>query len=67
VRLGDIAITGRSANNFDLLRLAAALFVLFAHSFNLLGRPAPFVKSLAPIEFGFIGVVCATSSVPHPW
>jgi peptidoglycan/LPS O-acetylase OafA/YrhL len=55
--LEDIATTGRRANNFDLLRLIAALFVLFAHSFNLLGLPAPFPKSLAPIEFGFIGVL----------
>jgi peptidoglycan/LPS O-acetylase OafA/YrhL len=39
--LDRLATEGRSRNNFDLLRLIAALLVLFAHSFNLLNVPEP--------------------------
>jgi peptidoglycan/LPS O-acetylase OafA/YrhL len=56
MRLDSFAQTGRATNNFDLLRLSAAILVVFAHSFNLLKLPEPFL-SIAPMGWGFIGVL----------
>lgn len=56
MRLDDVSSSGRASNNFDLLRLIAALFVVFAHSFDLLRIPEPF-PHLAGLSWGFLGVV----------
>src|SRR3954470_23246436 len=50
--LDRLATEGRSRNNFDVLRLIAAMLVLFAHSFDLLGRPEP----LGYLGWGDVGV-----------
>jgi peptidoglycan/LPS O-acetylase OafA/YrhL len=57
MRLAHLSDTGRSSNNFDLLRLLAATFVVFAHSFDLLKRPEPFPSLLEDRAWGFIGVL----------
>jgi peptidoglycan/LPS O-acetylase OafA/YrhL len=44
------------ANNFDLLRLLAAVLVVFAHSFDLLKLPEPLL-SIAPAGWGYVGVL----------
>jgi peptidoglycan/LPS O-acetylase OafA/YrhL len=56
VRLGHFTDTGRAANNFDLLRLLAAILVIFAHSFDLLKLPEPFL-SVVPAGWGYVGVL----------
>ena len=43
-------------NNFDVLRLLAASFVLFSHSYALTGHPEPFAD-VSGWTFGEIGVV----------
>jgi len=44
-------------NNFDGLRLFAALLVLFSHSFSAAGRPEPLIERIGGQEtFGTIGV-----------
>ena len=43
-------------NNFDVLRLLAASFVLFSHSYALVGHPEPFAD-VSGWTFGEIGVV----------
>lgn len=55
-RLADYAAAGRGSNNFDLLRLLAATFVVFAHSFDLLAAPEPLMRTLG-VSWGDIGVV----------
>jgi len=40
-------------NNFDFIRIVAALMVLFTHQFDLMRQPAPI---LFPIGFGELGV-----------
>ena len=52
LRLDQLATEGRSKNNFDVLRLIAALLVLFGHSFDLLNRPQPG----GYLGWGFVGV-----------
>jgi peptidoglycan/LPS O-acetylase OafA/YrhL len=56
VRLDHFTKTGRTANNFDLLRLLAAILVIFAHSFDLLKRPEP-LTSIVPAGWGYVGVL----------
>ena len=47
---------GRSENNFDLLRLIAALMVLFGHSFDLTGTAEP-LNQLNEVGWGSVGVL----------
>jgi peptidoglycan/LPS O-acetylase OafA/YrhL len=56
VRLDHLTETGRTANNFDLLRLLAAIAVVFAHSFDLLKLPEPLL-SIVPFGWGYLGVL----------
>jgi peptidoglycan/LPS O-acetylase OafA/YrhL/predicted O-methyltransferase YrrM len=56
VRLDHLSDTGRARNNFDLLRLFAAIFVVFEHSFALLKIPAPF-PHIEGMSWGFVGVL----------
>lgn len=56
LRLDHASAGGRGANNFDLLRLAAALFVVLAHSFDLLRIPEPF-PNLRGMSWGFVGIL----------
>jgi peptidoglycan/LPS O-acetylase OafA/YrhL len=56
VRLGRAADDSRDHNNFDLLRLLAALSVLFGHSFDLLGHDEPFPR-LRYVDWGYVGVL----------
>jgi peptidoglycan/LPS O-acetylase OafA/YrhL len=56
VRLDHFTETARTANNFDLLRLVAAILVVFAHSFDLLQLPEPFL-GIAPAGWGYVGVL----------
>jgi peptidoglycan/LPS O-acetylase OafA/YrhL len=51
--LDRFATEGRSRNNFDVLRLIAALLVLFAHSFDLIQRPEPLGDN---VGWGNVGV-----------
>jgi peptidoglycan/LPS O-acetylase OafA/YrhL len=53
-RLADAP--GRHRNNFDLLRLIAASFVVLAHSFDLLNLPEPF-PHVAEGSWGNLGVL----------
>ena len=46
--------TGDRANNFDVLRLVAAVMVLVSHSFALSGQGEPHLGGLA---LGTLGVV----------
>jgi peptidoglycan/LPS O-acetylase OafA/YrhL len=57
VSLADAADRRRDRNNFDLLRLLAATFVVFAHSFDLLYRTEPFPQLGGDINWGFVGVL----------
>jgi peptidoglycan/LPS O-acetylase OafA/YrhL len=54
LRLDRAHEQGRSLNNFDLLRLLGATFVVFAHSFPVANRPIPFVLD---VPWGEVGVV----------
>lgn len=56
MRLDQLSNTGRSRNNFDLLRLFAAILVVFEHSFALLKIPAPF-PPIEGMSWGFVGVL----------
>jgi peptidoglycan/LPS O-acetylase OafA/YrhL len=58
LRIDHAALQGRAVNNFDLLRLVAAMLVMVAHSFELT-RPKP---ERAPVTFmheawGELGVI----------
>jgi peptidoglycan/LPS O-acetylase OafA/YrhL len=55
-RLDALAVGGRRANNFDLLRLLAALMVVLAHSFDLVNDPEPF-PHLRVLTWGTLGVI----------
>jgi peptidoglycan/LPS O-acetylase OafA/YrhL len=57
MRLHHLSDAGRDRNNFDLLRLIAAIFVVFAHSFDLLKVPEPFPGLLEGLSWGFLGVL----------
>lgn len=52
--LDRVASERREENNFDLLRLFAAVLVLFAHSFDLLGLDEPIVHAFS---WGDLGVL----------
>jgi peptidoglycan/LPS O-acetylase OafA/YrhL len=54
--IDDASLDGR--NNFHLLRLVAALLVLFAHSYHLLGRAAeePIGRWFARLDASLLGV-----------
>jgi peptidoglycan/LPS O-acetylase OafA/YrhL len=56
LRLDHAVRRGRGVNNFDLLRLVAAGFVMFAHSFALTGSREP-IPSFMREDWGEIGVV----------
>lgn len=56
LRLEQFARTGRGGNNFDLLRLLAAAFVILGHSFDLLNLPEPF-PHLPGLSWGTLGVL----------
>ncbi|MFZ2113276.1 MAG: acyltransferase family protein [Solirubrobacteraceae bacterium] len=56
MRLDHLSNTGRTRNNFDLLRLLAAIMVVFEHSFALLKIPAPF-PNIEGMSWGFVGVL----------
>jgi peptidoglycan/LPS O-acetylase OafA/YrhL/predicted O-methyltransferase YrrM len=60
MRLNYFSDTGRDSNNFDLLRLAAAVFVVFDHSFALLKPPVPFPR-IEGMTWGFVGVLIFSS------
>lgn len=47
-------MSGHRSNNFDALRLIAALMVIWSHQFALMGRPTPLIFSNEP---GALGVV----------
>ena len=51
--LGRLSAERRQENNFDLLRLFAALLVLFAHSFDLTHGFEPVVHA----SWGDVGVI----------
>jgi peptidoglycan/LPS O-acetylase OafA/YrhL len=53
VMLGRLSAERRSENNFDLLRLFAALLVLFAHSFDLTDGLEPLIHA----SWGDVGVI----------
>jgi peptidoglycan/LPS O-acetylase OafA/YrhL len=57
VKLADAADGRRDRNNFDLLRLMAAIFVVFGHSFDLLGLTEPFPQLGGDVTWGFVGVL----------
>ncbi len=56
LRLDDAIRQGRGRNNFDLLRLAGATLVVFAHSFQLT-RPNEPIPSVMHETLGELGVV----------
>lgn len=49
-------IDAKDGNNFDVLRLAFSLFVMFAHSFDLLGLKSPLAGWTNGHSIGLIGV-----------
>ena len=55
-RLDRLVSEGRSENNFDLLRLLAALMVIFGHSFDLTGTPEP-LNQINEVSWGSVGVL----------
>jgi len=57
VKLADAADGRRDRNNFDLLRLLAAICVVFAHSFDLLRFAEPFPHLREDLGWGFVGVL----------
>jgi peptidoglycan/LPS O-acetylase OafA/YrhL len=71
VRLVDVVAT--KANNFDVLRLAAAFAVLFIHCFPLTGSSVPNLAGLAapleqgvPVFFAISGFLIARSWLSEP-
>lgn len=54
--MAELSEGGRQANNFDLLRLFAAVCVVFAHAFDLLRLPEPF-PDLVGLSWGTLGVL----------
>jgi peptidoglycan/LPS O-acetylase OafA/YrhL len=54
--LDHLVREGRSENNFDMLRLVAALIVLFGHSFDLTARLEPLAQ-INEIGWGSVGVL----------
>ena len=54
--LEEFARTGRGGNNFDLLRLIAAVSVILGHSFDLLNLLQPF-PHLSGLSWGSLGVL----------
>ena len=59
VRLDHASDIARGANNFDLLRLAAAILVLFNHSFDLTATvvPLPSLVNRTNIGWSTVGVL----------
>jgi peptidoglycan/LPS O-acetylase OafA/YrhL len=57
MRLEQASDADRGRNNFDLLRLLAAILVLFSHSFDLLRRPEPFPHLGRNMNWGFVGLL----------
>jgi peptidoglycan/LPS O-acetylase OafA/YrhL len=55
--LADAAQSERGANNFDVLRLAAAVFVVFGHCFFVLQEEAPILDAGAFVDWGNLGVL----------
>jgi peptidoglycan/LPS O-acetylase OafA/YrhL len=49
--------TARSLRNFDSLRLLFATFVIFSHSFGLLGLPDPIQNVFGTTSFGNVGLM----------
>jgi len=71
VRLADVVAS--RANNFDVLRLAAALAVLFIHCFPLTGNSVPSLGGLSapleqgvPVFFAISGFLIARSWLSEP-
>ena len=52
------SLHSKRSNNFDLLRIGAALVVVFSHSFPVVGRPepTPFINPLG-LAWGNLGVL----------
>lgn len=57
LRLDRLVGERRSDNSFDLLRLIAALMVLFGHSFDLMGQHEALFPLLPQLGWGAIGVL----------
>ena len=57
VMLSSSSHSGRGANNFDLLRLLAAAFVVFGHCFLVVADEAPLLNAEAFADWGNLGVV----------
>jgi peptidoglycan/LPS O-acetylase OafA/YrhL len=57
MRLDQASDEDRGSNNFDLLRLLAAVLVLFSHSFDLIDKPEPFPSLGKNMNWGFVGLL----------